>query len=706
MYVKLLPSMYLQMLHVESTTEPTARHTNHIWIYDRSASMTNLLPQLVTDMCNYVDNLLEDGEHLTLAWFSSEGVFNVMVKGVQISPESRIAIKSMIQSNADPINLTCFSEVLREVNQIVSDVKFFGESFSFLFFTDGYPVVSDYEREIVAIYNALDVISKRISHSTMLGYGQYYNRKLLSDMALRVGGNLLHADTVPNYQNHFQGHVVSSTGFNVRSVSIPDGVSHVFYIRDSGIYLCPIKDNLAFVPEDVFTIYMLTSKEGHYESTVDNPAFICAVYASAIILSRELLTGDAIDILSKLGDSYAVDLLNDAWSNSDYGFAENAIMGMINNSKLRFKNGYSKNYKSSSDRFCLLDLLDMLQQNRAKFYPYSKDFSYQRIGRKQMVQDGYPKFTPSNDNPGCSLAKLTWNNSRLNLSVSVKIDGTVKLGDEAFKYGIFPYYNTFIWRTYNIVNNGALNVYHLPVSSDYSVYIALTEKGVGVSDFSWLPSDDQNTRICYYVIDLRSIPIINKSVANINMTASEFCKLLINEYKLEAKMKVLRHYTGLLEDVFTKQADKDVQEYLEKNGIRSYGYAPPTVSEPITDYYMTREFTATAKGLSSFPKVSDVLERIKTGKQQTTAGALMQDYVKVFDGIYNQKDQRLAELMVEYTDKTIQELSELRSQIQRVKFAILLAKKWFPDLKTRDGAEIDVDGFHFTFNIKEVKEYY
>ena len=59
---------------------------NHLWIYDRSGSMTGLLPELTAQLIQ-LSKKLPKGDTLTLGWFSGEGDFNWIFKGFKISDE-------------------------------------------------------------------------------------------------------------------------------------------------------------------------------------------------------------------------------------------------------------------------------------------------------------------------------------------------------------------------------------------------------------------------------------------------------------------------------------------------------------------------------------------------------------------------------------------------------------------------------------------
>lgn len=60
-YVKITNKLYLVEQEITKTTEVVKEPepTNHIWIYDRSYSMTYNLPKLATDLINLTVSLRE-----------------------------------------------------------------------------------------------------------------------------------------------------------------------------------------------------------------------------------------------------------------------------------------------------------------------------------------------------------------------------------------------------------------------------------------------------------------------------------------------------------------------------------------------------------------------------------------------------------------------------------------------------------------------
>jgi hypothetical protein len=195
------------LTRVELPTEglpevPPVKH--NIWIYDRSGSMYSLLAKVIKDLEHFADGLKE-GDTLSVAWFSTErGQYRYILKGHVVGRQSNDIVKNMLNQNNTTIGLTCFSEVLMETETVVQDLLAMGisDSFALMFFTDGYPVVSNYNKELQDIFKTIQRLAPVISDAMLVGYGDYYNRDLMADMARTFGGTLVHSSRLEEWEEY------------------------------------------------------------------------------------------------------------------------------------------------------------------------------------------------------------------------------------------------------------------------------------------------------------------------------------------------------------------------------------------------------------------------------------------------------------------------------------------------------------------------
>jgi hypothetical protein len=685
---------------------PVREKVNWVFIYDRSGSMYYTLKQLVEDMITHLEKI-PNGDTLTIGWFSSQGQYNWIFKGLGITDNYRKAIAQTLRENNTTIGMTCFSEILKDTaDNVVKDLSMFGGTFNLMFFTDGYPVVSNYSIEVNAINLALAKLSKQISNAMLVGYGDYYNKTLMSSMAEIVGGTLLHS----SHLGEFSVSIGSFLGAEVaKKVSIPLPVYEplaIVGVVNGNVSMFSCDGGKTMVPENMDHIYVLAHEnmtpffnmyDGGSARHIEKPEdMYTGIMACAYAMISATKTDVALDLVGCLGDVSIIDEMNNAWTNAEYGRAQGQMLNAVNG--LRYVGGKKENYIPASDAYCVLDIVDDLMKDPdARFYPRSKDFEYKRIGAPRKTREGYPKFEAS-EFVACRFDKLTWNKSRLNLSVLVRIDGSVELGDDA---PVEKNFKCFQWRNYTLIRDGILNVTRLPVSTSRLLFDYLGMAG--------LIEPDSEATHSNYIIDLSRLPIVNRQIAQAP-TSTEYCSWLDEELQIEYEVKYLKH---LLEKADpTGEMSKEIsefspeqEEYLAKFGIKpDRSYSPPTDPGESEDKYIAKEFTVKIAGYSTSPKVNDVLADMQKSKPLTPSKKLMADVINTYKGFSTENlNVNAIQEIKDSLEEAKLELSTIRNKIQRTTFAVILCKKWFPDLTQRDGAVVSHDSKEFTFSIRDIE---
>ena len=392
-YVKIKEDLYVVQQVVKSKT-PTVKKrlpVNHIWIYDRSGSMTWVLPEL-TEQLIQLTKKIPKGDSLSLGWFSGEGDFNFVFKGFKITEKSDyVALEKSIRNNSDSRNTTCFSEILAITETVIADLSVTSDIFSLHFFTDGYPVVSNHKKEIDNIFSAISKIKGKIHTAMFVGYGAYYNKDLMTQMAEKLGALLIHSSLIPEYSNSITKLVTLSENTEPKTelkTIIEDPIC-LFTITDQGTVLLKDDNGSVFVTpqtENTYVYYVSASKpkkDWKQVKVVDvdfndkKETLSKALYASALVLTQQMKTDVAMEIMGQVGDKNVIDDLTNAFTTEEYGATENSIAEKIHNELNRFTWGRVTNYLPPADAFCVFDLLNMLvSDSEAAFYPYHEKFDY------------------------------------------------------------------------------------------------------------------------------------------------------------------------------------------------------------------------------------------------------------------------------------------------------------------------------------------
>jgi hypothetical protein len=680
---------------------------NHIFLYDRSGSMYGLLSKLVDDLIERVKKIPK-GDTITFGWFSGEGQKNFIIKGFKVTEEKDYSLlEKMLLANNTTMGCTCFSEILHDTKQIIEDLAIFSSCFSLVFFTDGYPVVSSYTRELQEINSAIEGLNNKITSSLLVGYGDYYNKQLMSDMAEKIGGSLTHSANLPSFSVSLESFMQTAQESKKLVVKLKNEINQdtlIYNINGNSINLYAAnKDNevnISCNDNEKVSLFVLTNtKPKGIKLTKSNKPFEKALYAAAFILTQKTKTDVAIDVLGSLGDKKLIDMVTNSFTNAEYGVAEEGIRNAVVDPSKRFLDGKVSGYVPPADAFCLLDLLDILAADKdAYFYPRHEAFIYKRIGKQSLPDEKYPKFKADIDSKA-SFADVVWNETKLNLSLRAILQGHIHLPDEAKKYNLSQKYNTYQFKNYTFVKDGILNVAKVPSTFSEATYNALVQKGV--ID----PSEYDKDRI--YTIRLDAVPIVNRKIAEGKTSATELCKLVIQEQKLKATLKSLKYFRDqdFPEKEVTAETAKTFiekqQAFLEEIGIntKTGAYEPPVVDSESTDFYFAKEFAIKVKGLSSLPKIEVVTAKMKENKKLTTSDVLVSAGI----AMYQNETKPSLDWFTSKISEMSNELKKVRRQIQETKFAVLLCKKWFTEFSSREENQLIIDGFEFTISLTEKK---
>ena len=723
-YFEIKKNLYLveqEVIKKDKVTKPEI--SNNIWLYDRSGSMCNDLPKLTEDLI-IKSKEIPSGGTITLGWFSGEGQFNFILKGFRITEERDYKVlESAIRRNNTTIGCTCFSEILTETKNVISDLSVFSDKFSLLFFTDGCPVVSNYTKEITNIHKAIESIEGQVTTSCLIGYGNFYNKELMAQMAENLGGSLVHNSNLDQFDITMSDLIRNSLGNDDKievalNVSVSEGI--IFSINEKMINIYKEKEDptIRFSPtkEQRDFVYILTNKvsptseritfteQELMKPTEDKSSMLKAVYALSCVLNQKAKTDLAIDAMASIGEVSYIDMLSNSFTNKEHGLAEEWLKEAIVDVNTRYAKGYNPKYLPDPNAFCLLDVLELLAKDeKANFYPYHPKFKYKRIGVAQKVKGAYPKFQ-ADSLTGCLLSSLTWDESKLNLSVRATIKGTVGLIGDAAKFGFSQTFPTIIFRNYALVKDGFLNMDSIPVSLSKDTFETLKEKGGFIANSNYEEGQ-------VYDLNLKSFPIINRAISKGSTSAKDLSKQVFEELKFKAQLKVLNDYKkelstkeNIVDDVFKGMTPEQI-DFLTSNGISKNGFVPEYEKVEPTDFYMAKEFSISVKGFSSLPKVSDVKTKIASKKALRPVEAIMKLGIDILDNspVKDLDNTVILAWLGGEINKIKGRMLKNKFDIQKKKFSIILGKKWFVEFSSRENCVLEVDGNTFTFELSETK---
>lgn len=663
---------------------------HNVLIVDLSGSMDWATDALAKDTIKRVQDL-PDGDFLSLAYFSGEGDYRWLVKGVKTDAKGKQSIEAVIKNNFRARNTTCFSEVLGTTAQVIADVAPFSNVISLVFMSDGHPVVSSLERETTAIFKAIAGIKGQISDAVVVGYGDYYNRELLTKMAQALGATFTHAQSVEAVGEEFVKASKKKTARKLK-IKVPKNAQVVFTVQDGEVAV-QTGDEIS----ETAQAYSITA--GDKNGLDDSLA-----YAGALALMQADASDRALELMGSVGDVGIVNAIANAITNEEMGAVEERIKLAFANPGERFKEGRTPDCVPKADVFDVLDCLELLGEDEsARFYPFHPSFSYKKIGRKTKVKEGYPTFEPYKG-IGASFTSLVWNQKRLNLSVSMSISGHVQLKDGYEALGLPQNFPISVFRTYSMVANGLPNVRVLPASVSEATWQKLVAEGVIQPNGGWKEGK-------IFMLQLFKLPVCNRAKAKTVKLAKEVAQDAISALVLGGQIKAWKAIQKELDpekefgQALTSYSPAQVA-FLAENGIVNGKHQPPMETEEATDVLPVREFEITISKYSNLPSLAEVRKQQAKGKF-TDAGRLvyagLQDYeVQGF----KQKGEALAWLALRIKAASAAQRA-LTRQIQQAKFATVLGKQWFRDL-SRSAANVEVElaghKYQVGFDLRTVDE--
>lgn len=639
--------------------------TNYICLIDRSGSMYSTLPQLLEDLSKQLDTFDSNG-FLTIGWFSGQGQNGWICKGTPLSQKEQI--RKMLKNYNHTLGMTIFSEILADTETVIRDLSALSNRFSLCFFSDGSPTCGNYNTEVEKVTDILSSLSSKLGFSLFIGYSEHYNRDLLASMAQIAGGMLVHSSNLAQLNKYFVTFAETTEVSNKIAVDViakPVG-DFAFSISGKNVVAYNVVDGKVHVPQDVNKLYLLTDEK--VQKTNCDKVDESAAYAAAKLYSQIGKVDLAIDIVGTVGDVNFVDALNNAFTNAEYGKAEEFLGFAAVDSRYRFTKGKNTSYLPKDDEFCVIDLLELLQKHEAKFLPFHPAFEYQRTGKASVNKDGYARmqYDLTQEVP---ISSFTWNKSKLNLSLLAQLRGTVDLGEEAVKHGLQQVFPTYTYRNYTLIKDGKLNVEKLPIRLQQGIplpmEVSIDENGV-------------------QILDLTALPVMNRAIAKEYLSAAKLAENSYREKEIECFNKYLKNKLDELLGEEGKKLKSEVLseaqlQFLESKGIGKNGYAPPKETLPSTDFYYTKEFEVEVKGfLKSVPKISDFLTKLYgkgIDQKNLTHKSLFEIHSDFQNSTLGLSEAKTIQWIENKLSDLRQELWEIRQYAARTKFALLLAKQ-------------------------------
>ena len=755
-HVKLDENYFLASQEVNSNvTVEVTKKTNHIFVVDVSGSMSYELPQIRTQLKNKLSNIMKEGDTISIVWFSGSRDAGILKEEVEVKSLKTLSdLNDAIDKWLRPVGLTAFLKPLQLVKELVGRIKKNRPEgvFSMIFLTDGYNNDCPWNE----VTKALKDLETDVVSSTFVEYGYYADSRRLTEMASILGGEKISCDGFDDFEPMFDAKIsTSARGGKKTLVEITDKFLYDFAFsvsQDGSVLLYNIVDGKIMVGSDVKDVHFFSPKALGAESLPHYPkqeSLDAAMYAAIYVLSDKLLNDDAEKIFYALGDNFYYKMLANAFGKQKLNAFKTAIKECVADVSKRFPDGIAKIQKVDDNAYCFMNLMgDLGNIEGCLFYSNHPDFVYNRIGRKKIAvastltdadktrlaeaknveeaskilkeleeQKVDVKFVNTNPDRGYPLTDLVWNEERANLSIRIYIEGEVVLPTNKFKIDKVA---SFKYNTFTLVKDGIVNVQKLPVSYNNELIETLQNNNVKylVSGVQ-VGTDKSDLRV---VIDLASLPIVNRGMVKA-VSANELAKQEWELVKLQGDKKVYDYYKKSLfpktSKSFVEMLGQEAADWLKEIGVTDFnGFAPKVTSAESTDFYMSVNLATKIKGLSSLPKVEDVVAKIKLGAPLKLNEWVMSDAIKKYlaqtqsDMYLSLSEEQRSGVLKTYLETKSGILNKQRrkilQEIAQIKFSLILSKRWFTEFKSFEenklSLKLDGQDLEFTFDLSEKEE--
>lgn len=630
---------------------------NHVYVVDVSGSMYHDLPKIRQNLKNIIGLVAQPDDTFSVIYFSGRGQCGVVFENVNVSDVSTVTLmNNAIDRYLTPIGLTGFVDPMTLAMGLNLDGN---KVNNFVMMTDGYD--NQFSRE--KILETAAKLTEKFQSISFIEYGYYADRKLIEQMAEATGGTHIFAEGFAKYETIFEDHLQAVPRVSNIEVKVNKQAKDCIFLYNGQIKIVPVTDGIAFVPADVERVHSIVPKDVLSKQLSEEHLYMILYYASKKN-HNELVW----NVLQALGDVGIVRKYTNAFTKQELSDFEELVQQAVLDPSKRFLEGKDLNAVPNKNAPTIVDLLGVLESN-GQLVTSSPDWKYNRIGRKSEATESLPRFIPS-PMSHVSMGSLVYNSDRPNISIQTTIRGTVELPENEFKLNKVP---SHIYRNYTVIKDGIVNVEKLPVVFPENIAPMIEH----------FPHEviEQTDGKCYWVFNLRDIPVINRSMVE-KIELNPLAETIASLTDQKAGLKVLGY---LLDELGGSEAKiqgmvdsygKEAADWLSTVGVRDYGYsAVGTKSAEATDEYESIELSMKLKNVSSIPSVNAVIKKINEGKKLNVADELINHYLLVYKGLDKEGLEGL-----KATNTKIKRDTE--RQLASMVYALILGRKWFSEEET------------------------
>ncbi len=749
-----------QTVSGKEPAKPKEVPTNHVVVIDCSGSMSWELPKIREQLKKKLPKLLREKDTISIVWFSGRGQHGVLLEGEPVATLADLKdVETAIDRWLRPVGLTGFKEPLESVPDLVAKVakKTPGSTFSLFFMSDG----CDNCWPRGDVLKAVEKAGAVVSAATFVEYGYYSDRPLLTQMAEKCGGSVIHAEDFDRFAPTFEAAMQRRLSGAPRvEVKIPGDVVGGFAFSGTSDELLTyaVEGGAVSVPEDLASFFYLSPVQVGTEGSATLDTGV--LYAALSLYAQRMKSDVVLALLKATGDVRFIKKFSGLFGKQKYSEFVDAARLASFEPALRLTEGHNPSLVPPDDAFTVLDLLHILSEDDGnRLLLESEEFKYNRIGRSTV--DASEILTPEEQAEvdeltakmsgeknakkvaehaariavitagkealkfeaypapdGYPVSNLVFNEDRPNVSVQVRKPGKVDISSRVpadLKDVLPKEIDTAITRNYAIVKDGLVNVKTLPVRITRETAKKLERANVPglFGGASGITSRDYGD----FLIDLEKLPVINRKMVK-SVSAKDFFETTYELTRAQAAQKVYNAYVKELlpakkQEGLAEKYGPAASAWLDEQGFKDYGFNPKRVVAPPTDVYLSKELKVSLKGLSKLPSLKEYREAAAKGKLNAGAQLMKQtvDEVEAFlaSDIYTKAaaKEKVLEAWLEGQQKAAKvRARELLYFVSQTTFCVVVGQVWFSEFSSLDEntMTITVDGVQVEAKVEQLEK--
>ncbi len=759
-YLKMNNGLFFvnQVIKPEAQKEKVVEvNTHHIFVIDCSGSMYGELSRIRTDLHNKISTALKPNDSVTIIWFSGKNEFGVVIEDWTVNSAMDLQkVRNAIDKYLTDQGLTAFKQPLEEVKRVIDKVSKDKKGYlhSMFFLTDG----CDNCWPTSDILGAVSKLKDSLNAATIVEYGWYCNRELMSNMAQELGGIHTVSKNFQEYEPYLTKQFSNDNKGKRKYIELGESPEFgvVFNVVDGDVILYTPNENnevLLSVDGDVnifyFTKKVPTGKllgdadyfsKAYLSGSYKKDEMLVGLYASLFAFSRRSDYNMVSEVLKFTGDVYLIKQKANTFGTQKITELEQKFVDAINDDSQRYLQGYDPNAEPAEDAYCVLDMInDLMSDEENNWYPQHEAFGYKKIGPKTVsksskvsdedknkletllkenklsdLQDALDdvkgkqnsdlEFHYNEELQPCSISELTWNEKRANLSVLVLYKGYVNLPANEFK--LAEKFETQIFRNYTIIKDGICHSYRLPVSVSKSTFDKLQANDLLVGE------SYEKGKI--YVLEFDSIPVINRKMVD----ALSATDLFHNEYEL-VKLQASNSYFNYLKKKLFANASKGFKDlygeeataWLATLGLKDYGFNPAKLIEKQGEEIIVNTLEIKIDKLSTSVTSKDIEsaeKKIDTKVSLTPKESLIEPSIleyRQFQGTLKgtEADKLTEDWLYQKSKNFRAHKNKLMTEISKAKFLTIVGKSWFKEFTDRSQKEmtLNLDSKDVKFTVED-----